>query len=150
MIMLTTRGKYDNKKERLLYMIYCNAGMAPGPLELKACLGAFSDKLIDKLNKSEDGMDDSKRVEVQDLNSKIKSMQHIIRWIDSRDNRELNEGIMLNETEAKFVADRLREYLKLLNDHYWQEILDAFGRLEAKERFRKQVRADVMGSFHMM
>lgn len=147
--MLTTRGEYDNKKERLLYMFYSNAGMAPGPLELKACLEAFSDKLIDKLNKSEESMDVSKRAAVQELKSKIKSMQDIIRWIDSRDTRELNEGVMLNKTEAKFIADVLREHLKLLNDYYWGEIFDAFRRLESEERLRKRVRADTFGALRI-
>ncbi|BAL85140.1 hypothetical protein SELR_pSRC300670 (plasmid) [Selenomonas ruminantium subsp. lactilytica TAM6421] len=47
--MLTARGEYENKKELLLYQIYSKVGMSPGPLELKACLEAFSDRFIDKL-----------------------------------------------------------------------------------------------------
>lgn len=110
----------------------------------------MNNKLIDKPNKSEEDMDNSKRAVEYELDTKIKSMQDIVRWIDSRDTRELNEGIMLNETEAKFIANMLREYLKLLNDHRWQEILEAFSRIKNKERFRQQVRNDTFKAFRLL
>jgi len=78
---------------------------------------------------------------------KKEKLQHFVKWIDSRTESELEEGVQFNKSELKFIADMLREYFRLLDHRDKMKRLDGVLRQQQKERIRQQVKKDTIRAF---
>ena len=83
----------------------------------------------------------------KELVRKKEKLQHFVKWIDSRTESELEEGVQFNKSELKFIADRLREYFRLLDYRDKMKRLDGVLRQQQKERIRQQVKKDTIRAF---
>jgi|GEM_PF-5133799 len=83
----------------------------------------------------------------KELVRKKETLQHFVKWIDSRTESELEEGVQFNKSELKFIADMLREYFRLLDYRDKMKRLDGVLRQQQKERIRQQVKKDTIRAF---
>ena len=83
----------------------------------------------------------------KELVRKKEKLQHFVKWIDSRTESELEEGVQFNKSELKFIADRLREYFRILDHRDKMKRLDGVLRQQQKERIRQQVKKDTIRAF---
>lgn len=83
----------------------------------------------------------------KELVRKKEKLQHFVKWIDSRTESELEEGVQFNKSELKFIADMLREYFRLLDHRDKMKRLDGVLRQQQKERIRQQVKKDTIRAF---
>ncbi len=85
----------------------------------------------------------------KELVRKKETLQHFVKWIDSRTESELEEGVQFNKSELKFIADRLREYFRLLDYRDKMKRLDGVLHRQRKERIRQQVKKDTIRAFFL-
>ncbi|WP_295157185.1 hypothetical protein [Selenomonas sp. AE3005] len=80
---------------------------------------------------------------------KKEKLQHFVKWIDSRTESELEEGVRFNKSELKFIADRLREYFSLLDYRDKMKRLDGVLHQRRKERMRQRIKEDTIRAYFL-
>lgn len=85
----------------------------------------------------------------KELIRKKEKLQHFVKWIDSRTESELEEGVQFNKSELKFIADRLREYFRLLDYRDKMKRLDGVLHQQRKERIRQQIKEDLIRAYFL-